>query len=195
MRKFLFAALIATAATTAAFAGPFENGAAAYKRGDWQGAMNAWHDLAATDPMVQNNIGIMYKDGKGVRRDNAMAVQWLSRSASGGNSFGQNNLGGMYRDGLGVKQDYARAITFFRAAAQQGNGGAQVNLGLMLAKGEGTKVDMVSAYMWFDLAAQSVPQAVSYRSQAAARMSRGDVTLASVASQRCRQANYKNCAV
>jgi TPR repeat protein len=193
MRKLILAALFATAAT-AAFAGPFENGAAAFKRGDYQTAMQEWRGLTS-DPTVQNNFGIMYKDGKGVPRDYGTAVQWFSRSAAGGSSLGQNNLGGMYRDGLGVQRDYSRAITFFRAAAQQGNAGGQVNLGLMLMQGQGARPDPVQAYMWFDLAAQQgVQQAVSYRNQVRARMSSSDVAMATTASQRCRANNFKNCA-
>ena len=193
MRKLILAAVVATAAT-AAFAGPFENGAAAFKRGDYAAAMQDWRGIT-TDSTVQNDFGIMYKDGKGVPRDYATAVQWFSRSAAAGNSLGQNNLGGMYRDGLGVPRDYSRAITFFRAAAQQGNAGGQVNLGLMLMQGQGTRADMVQAYMWFDLASQQgVAQAVSYRNQVRARMSSSDVAMATTASQRCRANNFKNCA-
>ena len=193
MRKLIIAALIATA-TTAAFAGPFENGASAFKRGDYAAAMQDWRGLT-TNPMVQSDFGIMYKDGKGVPRDYATAVQWFSRSAAAGNSLGQNNLGGMYRDGFGVQRDYSRAITFFRAAAQQGNAGGQVNLGLMLMQGQGTRPDLVQAYMWFDLAAQQgVAQAASYRTQVRSKMSASDVAMATTASQRCRANNFKNCA-
>ena len=193
MRKLILAVLIAAASVTAVAAGPFENGAAAFKRGDYRTAMEDWRNLT-TDAMVQNDFGIMYKDGKGVPQNYATAVQWFSRSAAGGNSLGQNNLGGMYRDGLGVPRDYSRAITFFRAAAQQGNAAAQVNLGLMLGQGQGTRPNYVSAYMWFDLAAQQgVAQAASYRTQVRARMSANDVAMASNASQRCRVNNFKNC--
>lgn len=192
MRKLILAALFVTAAT-AVMAGPFENGAAAFKRGDYRAAMEDWRGLTS-DPVVQNDFGIMYKDGKGVPQNYATAVQWFSRSAAAGNSLGQNNMGGMYRDGLGVTRDFSRAITFFRAAAQQGNAGAQVNLGLMLGQGQGVRTNFVAAYMWFDLAAQQgVAQAASYRTQVRARMSASDVTMATNASQRCRANNFKNC--
>jgi TPR repeat protein len=193
MAKLILAALFVSAAT-AAMAGPFEDGAAAFRRGDYHAAMENWRGLTS-DPIVQNDFGIMYKDGKGVPQNYATAVQWFSRSAAAGNSLGQNNMGGLYRDGLGVKRDYSRAITFFRAAAQQGNAPAQVNLGLMLGQGQGVRPNYVSAYMWFDLAAhQGVAEAVSYRTQVRARMSANDVAMANNASQRCRANNFKNCA-
>jgi len=192
MRKLILAVLLATAATSV-MAGPFENGAAAFKRGDYRTAMEDWRGLT-TDSTVQNDFGIMYKDGKGVPQNYATAVQWFSRSAAAGNSLGQNNLGGMYRDGLGVPRDYARAMTFFRAAAQQGNAAAQVNLGLMLGQGQGVRPNYVSAYMWFDLAAQEgVAQAASYRTQVRSLMNSSQVAMATNASQRCRANNFKNC--
>jgi TPR repeat protein len=193
MRKFLIAAALAALAT-ASQATPFQDGATAWKRGDYRNAMNNWRGLT-NDATVQNNFGIMYMDGKGVPRNYGTALQWFSRSAANGNSLGQNNLGGMYRDGKGVQRDYVKALTFFKAAAAQGNAAAQVNLGLMLINAQGTQVDPIHAYMWFDLAAQQgVPQAVSYRTQVRSRMSASDVAMATTASQRCRANNFKNCA-
>ncbi len=193
MRKFIILAALAVS-TLSAVAGPFEDGASAYKRGDYSTAINRWRPLAASDPTIQNNYGIMYKDGKGVKRDLGMAATWFSRSASAGSSLGQNNLGGLYRDGMGVPRDYAKAITFFQAAAQQGNPAAQVNLGLMQMNGQGTRPDPVHAYMWFDVAAQQgMNQAAINRNTVRQRMTSRDIAQASQLSARCRQQNYKSC--
>jgi len=193
MRKFIILAALA-ASTVAAVAGSFEDGASAYKRGDYSTAINRWRPLAASDPTIQNNYGIMYKDGKGVKRDLGMAATWFSRSASAGSSLGQNNLGGLYRDGMGVQRDYVKAITFFQAAAQQGNPAAQVNLGLMQMSGQGTRPDPVHAYMWFDVAAaQGMNQAVVNRNMVRQRMSSRDLAQANQLSARCRQMSFRNC--
>ena len=193
MRKLIILAIMA-ASTLSALAGPFEDGANAYKRGDYTTAISRWRPLAASDPTIQNNYGIMYKDGKGVKRDYAMAATWFSRSASAGSSLGQNNLGGLYRDGTGVPRDYAKAITFFQAAAQQGNPAAQVNLGLMQMNGQGTRPDPVHAYMWFDVAAsQGVAQAVANRAILRQRMNSRDIAMATQLSARCRSMSYHNC--
>ena len=126
-RTLATAAMLAFGAT-AAFAGPFEDGAAHYKRNNWQGALNSWRNLSQSDATVQNNIGIMYMDGKGVARNMPLAVQWLSRSAANGSSLGQNNLGGLYRDGKGVARDFNKALTYFSASAAQGNAAGQLTL-------------------------------------------------------------------
>ncbi len=196
MRKFLtLAATLIALSTMSVAAGPFEDGATAYKRGDYSRAINSWRGLANTDATIQNNYGVMYMDGKGVPRNFATALQWFSRSAANGSSLGQNNLGGMYRDGRGVTRDYAKAITFFSASAQQGNAAAQVNLGLMLMNGQGTRQDLVKAFMWFNLAAaQGIQQAVVNRNIIRPRMSNNDVANANQLSQRCLNQRYKNCA-
>jgi TPR repeat protein len=195
MRKVMILAAMLALSATMAVAASFDDGASAWKRGDYRSAMNAWRPMADKDATVQNNYGVMYMDGKGVPRNYNTAIQWFSRSAANGSSLGQNNLGGMYRDGKGVDRDFPKALTFFKAAAAQGNAAAQVNLGLMLMNGQGTQADAVHAYMWFDLAAaQGVAQAVTNRNIVRQRMTSRDLAMASQLSQRCRAGGFKGCA-
>lgn len=190
----LAAAAMLVVGATASFAAPFEDGAAHYKRGNYQAALNSWRNLSQSDATVQNNIGIMYMDGKGVARNLPLAAQWLARSAANGSSLGQNNLGGMYRDGKGVNRDFAKALTYFSASAAQGNAAGQMNLGLMFLYGQGVRQDLSRAYMWFDLAAaQNLNNAAYHRSLAASRMSAQQQIAAHNAAQRCADNNFKNC--
>jgi TPR repeat protein len=190
----LAAAAILAVGATSAFAGAFEDGANAYKRGNYQGALNSWRNLSQTDATVQNNIGIMYMDGHGVPRNMQLAVQWLARSASNGSSLGQNNLGGLYRDGKGVNRDFGKAMTYFSASAAQGNAAGQLNLGLMYMYGQGVRQDLARAYMWFDLAsAQNLKQAAYNRSLVATRMNQQAQLNAHNAAQRCADHNFKAC--
>jgi len=193
MRKILALAILALS-TLAVQAGPFEDGANAYQRGDYSRAINSWRSLAATNATIQNNYGVMYMDGKGVARNYQTAITWFSRSAANGSSLGQNNLGGMYRDGRGVTRDYAKAITFFQAAAGQGNPAAQVNLGLMLMNGQGVRPDPVHAYMWFDLAAAAgVQQAAANRAILRQHMPNTAVAQADQMATRCHAQGFRSC--
>lgn len=193
-RTIAVAAILAAGATTA-FAGPFEDGANAYKHGDYSRAIAAWRNLSQTDATVQNNIGIMYMDGKGVQRNMKLAVQWLARSAANGSSLGQNNLGGLYRDGKGVNRDFGKALTYFAASAAQGNAAGQLNLGLLYMYGQGVRQDLSKAYMWFDLAsAQNLKQATYNRSLVASRMNQQAQLQAHTQAQRCADQNFKGCA-
>ena len=180
--------------STSAFAAAFDDGAYSYRRGDYQGALNSWRNISQTDATVQNNIGIMYMDGKGVPRNFPIAMQWLARSAAGGSSLGQNNLGGLYRDGKGVNRDFGKAVTYFSASAAQGNAAGQLNLGLLYMYGQVVRQDLTKAYMWFYLAsAQNLKQAAYNRQLVATKMNQQAQLQAHNLAQRCADQNFKGC--
>ena len=186
-------AMLACGVTTA-FAGAFDDGANAYKRGDYNRALTSWRNLSQTDATVQNNIGIMYMDGHGVARNMPLAVQWLARSAANGSSLGQNNLGGLYRDGKGVSRDFSKAVTYFSASAAQGNAAGQLNLGLLYMYGQGVRQDLGKAYMWFDLAsAQNLKQAAYNRTLVASKLNQQTQLQAHNLAQHCADQNFKGC--
>ena len=89
-----------------------------------------WYRRAAEqgNAMAQNNLGVMYAEGKGVPQDDKAAVQWYRRAAEQGDADAQNNLGMMYHKGEGVLQDYKTAAQWYRRAAEQGHAAAQSNL-------------------------------------------------------------------
>ena len=107
---------------------------------------------------AQYNLGGMYYNGKGVRKDYAQAVQWYRRAAEQGNADAQVNLGLMYANGQGVRQDYTQAVQWCRRAAEQGHAGAQFNLGVMYAEGRGVRQDLALAQEWFGKACQNGDQ-------------------------------------
>ena len=98
---------------------------------------------------AQYNLGGMYYNGQGVRKDYAQAVQWYRKAAEQGYAVAQYNLGQMYREGQGVRKDYVEAVKWYRKAAEQGFAKAQYNLGLMYAKGEGVRQNYKIAKEWF----------------------------------------------
>jgi uncharacterized protein len=85
-------------------AGPYEDAAAAYGRGDYGAAMRLWRPFADQgDPHAQFNLGLMYSRGQGLAPDYAAAVSLFRKAADQGNASGQSGLGFMYRNGLGVR--------------------------------------------------------------------------------------------
>ena len=72
------------------------------------------------DAQAQYNLGLMYADGRGVRRDDAEAVKWYRQAAAQGNAEAQYNLGFMYANGQGVRQDLALAQEWYGKACQNG---------------------------------------------------------------------------
>ena len=101
-------------------AGRFEDGVAAYSKGDFASALRLWRPLAeGGSPEAQVNLGILYKNGQGVAQDYAVAVKWFRHAAKQGSADAENNLGIMYENGWGVPQDYEKALTWFGQAAEK----------------------------------------------------------------------------
>jgi uncharacterized protein len=107
-------------------AGPFEDGAAAYKKGDYATALRLIGPIAEEgNAAAQFNLGVMHQFSYGVPQDNEAAVSWYRKAAEQGLAEAQYNLGVMYANGEGVPQDYAAAhmwSTWLRRAETETTG-------------------------------------------------------------------------
>jgi TPR repeat protein len=173
--KRTFKAAIAALVLAAGFAGPvaagpFEDGTAAARRGDYDTAMRLIRPLAEQgDRAAQTFLGHLFTIV--LPPDYAAAANWYGKAAEQGDAVAQERLGFQYANGLGVTQDLAAAASWYRKAADQGYASAQASLGLMYVFGNGVPQDYVTAYMWFDLAsARGNRGAVSDRDRTAAQM-------------------------
>ena len=74
----LMSFVLSLSLTASVAAGPVEDGQAAYRRGDYATALRLWRPLAdqGETPSAQFNLGSMYATGRGVKRDNTVAVEW-----------------------------------------------------------------------------------------------------------------------
>jgi len=197
MRKSLTLALAAVSLMIGrASADPLEDGVRSFRQSDYAHALASWRPLADQgNPIAQNDLGILYLDGKGVPQNTSEAVRYLSLSAAAGSSLGQNNLGGLYRDGKGVARDYVRAAQWFSASAAQGNSAGMYNLGLMYELGQGMKAEPFHAYMWYALAADQgdVPNAAAHRDGLWRRMTSAAQDEAKKLVATCKANNYHGC--
>lgn len=142
-----------------AFAGPFDDGDAAYRRGDYAAALAILRPLAEQgDASAQNDLAVMSLNGRGLPKNEAEALLWLRLSADQGHAGAQTLLGHAYFHGWGVpRPDYAESSKWFRAAAEQGNAEAQENLGSHCESGIGIPPDTVEALKWSTLALSAYP--------------------------------------
>ena len=70
-----------------ALAGPWEDGMAAYNRGDYLPAIHLFRPLARQgNPKAQSVIGVMYRKGEGVPRSSSRAFMWFSLAAKRGDA-------------------------------------------------------------------------------------------------------------
>jgi uncharacterized protein len=146
------ALVLAIGLADAAAAGPYEDGTAAARLGDYDTAMRLIRPLAEQgDSSAQTFLGHLYWII--IPPDYAAAAGWYRKAAEHGNAFAQDRVAYQYANGLGVTQDYATAAAWYRKAADQGQADAQASLGFQYAHGLGLAQDYVSAHMWFSLAA------------------------------------------
>ena len=98
LASWLMAMLVGTAV-----AGPFEDAVSAYDRGDYATAIRLLRPLAERgDAEAQNNLGVMYDNGRGVPRDDTEAAKWFRKAADQGIADAQYNIGVMYFNGREV---------------------------------------------------------------------------------------------
>ena len=107
----------------------------------------------AGDASAELLVGLQYLEGKGEPRNDAMAVDWLSRAAAKGQPVAQYDLGALYADGRGVHADAVQAFQWFGAAALRGNRRAMHFLAIAYAEGVGTAKNLPEAARWFERSA------------------------------------------
>jgi TPR repeat protein len=79
--------------TVAAFAGPWEDGMAAYNRGDYMPAIRLFRPLAEQgNAKAQNVLGVMFRKGEGVPKNPARARMWFSFAAARGDAKAKAEL-------------------------------------------------------------------------------------------------------
>ena len=97
-------------------------------------------------------LALLHKEGNGVDKDPAKAVEWLRLAAAEHIVAGQLELAIALFNGEGVEKDEFLAASFFRRAAAANNPIAANRLARMLAAGRGAAKDLVEAMKWHVLA-------------------------------------------
>ena len=89
--------------------GDFDDGQAAYERGDYETAFEEWLPLAEQgDAHAQHNLGVMCERAFGVPQDYPEAMKWYRLAADQGFSDARASLNAMYFSGKGVPENSPR---------------------------------------------------------------------------------------
>ena len=97
LKRILAGVVLSLMLTGGAAAGPYEEGVAAYHRGDYATAVRLFRPLAEQgDAAAQYSLGLMYHQGRGVPQDDAEALKWYRLAAKQGDAHAQHYLGVMY---------------------------------------------------------------------------------------------------
>ncbi len=104
------------------FAGDYEDGWAAYERGDFKTALPLFTRAANEgNALAQTALGFMYYRGRGVSQDYAQAMLWLRKAADQGWHGAELLVGEMCEQGKGGPQNYAAAYKWYSRAAADGS--------------------------------------------------------------------------
>jgi len=96
----------------------YDEGAAAFIRGDYELAWQEWLSLGERGHQsAQYNLGVLYSIGLGVEQDDEEAAKWFRRAADRGLPAAQMRLGTAYLEGKGVSEDLKEAYFWFSLAA------------------------------------------------------------------------------
>ncbi len=88
----------------------FNDGLAAYQKGDYKTAFNEWKPLAEQgDASAQFSLANMYHNGRGTLKGGKEEVKWYRKAANQGHAKAQYNLGMMYSFGINVLKDLSKA--------------------------------------------------------------------------------------
>ena len=111
--------------------------------------------MAAKEGVVdaQALLGQILLDGRGIERDEALALRWFQIAAQGGHLMARNMLGRCREHGWGCELDERAAASHYRLAAQSGLDWGLYNYANLLATGRGVAQDQYAAFALYREAA------------------------------------------
>lgn len=141
--------------TGGAHADPLDDARAAWRRGDYELALDLLRPLSdAGDAGAQATLALMYEFGQGVERSPAKAAELYEEAAPGMDLEFRHNLATKFYSGDGLILDYAKAARWWREAADGGVPESQYDLGLLYHTGKGVPRDYAKALELYEAAAR-----------------------------------------
>ena len=99
----------------------FEEGVAAYDRGQFERAFALWLPLAEQGRVAaQFNLAALYENGQGVAQNDAEAARWYLKAAEQGDAEAQVRVGSLFEQGKGVPRDLDQASYWYGKVLAEG---------------------------------------------------------------------------
>ena len=135
------------------YANEFEKGMFALEMEDYERAVYYLSfEAVQGNPRAQYNLGLMYKNGIGVKKDFNEALGWFILGSNNDHMLSKYALGLMYYKGEGISKNYSKAMNLFLDASFMGHPASQINVGNMYYFGEGVGKNYPKAHMWWSFA-------------------------------------------
>ncbi len=141
--------------TTALAVNKYDQGAFYFAQGDYISALSLWSPLAAEgNSAAQYSIGLLYDQGKGVKKDPQRALKYFQSASDQDLAVAQYYLGMKYFAGLDVTKNMTKAHHLLNKAAQSDYLNAQFQLANIYDQ-NGKQQDLKLATRWFTRAAEN----------------------------------------
>jgi len=125
----------ASAQTAKQISATFDAGVAAYDAGRFDQAYALWASIDDEDIAAMRNVGMLLREGQGVKKDPAAAEVMFKRAADAGLATAQADLADMLLKGEAGPPDAKRALPLLRSAAAANHPIAQFELAQMYETG------------------------------------------------------------
>jgi len=132
--------------------------ASAFRAEDWSAAFTRCTAEADSDAAARRNLGLLYAEGRGVKRDDRAASVHLALAAQDAeppDAVAVVLMARRYEDGLGVAVDRSKAAGLWEVAATLGVKEAYPIIAARYADGDGRRKNEPAAAKWYEKAAQA----------------------------------------
>ena len=146
------------------------------------------------DTKANYNLGLMYREGLGVEKDDVQSLSHLIEAAENGHMLGNYAVGVAFLTGKGSHIDAKAAIHYLTEAALLGHAISPVEIGRLYFRGRLVRKNFVSAHFWWVLAQErNAPNASKNLSTLLSKMNEEQKRQAFLLQSKCKRLTLKQC--
>ena len=184
---------LSNAATLSADA--YLRGFQALEQRDYKTALYYLSLFAANgDAKANYNLGIMYREGLGVEKDDVQSLTHFIEAAENGHMLGNYAVGLAFLTGKGSDIDAEAAIHYLSEAALLGHAISPVEIGGLYFRGRLVEKNFVSAHFWWSLAQdRNAPNASKNLDVLLSKMNQEQKRQAFLLQDKCKRLTLRQC--
>ena len=173
----------------------YSRGFQALEQRDYKTALYYLSLFAANgDTKANYNLGIMYREGLGVKKDDVQSLAHFIGAAENGHMLGNYAVGLAFLTGKGSDIDVDAAIHYFTEAALLGHAISPVEIGSLYFRGRLVEKNFVSAHFWWSLAQdRNAPNAPKNLGVLLSKMNQEQKRQAFLLQNKCKRLTLRQC--
>ena len=146
------------------------------------------------DTKANYNLGLMYREGLGVEKDDVQSLTHLIAAAENGHMLGNYAVGLAFLTGKGSDIDAEAAIHYLSEAALLGHAISPVEIGGLYFRGRLVEKNFVSAHFWWSLAKdRNAPNAGKNLGVLLSKMNQEQRRQAFLLQTKCKRLTLRQC--